>query len=515
MRQTVAILGTPVDILDMSQTLARLEEFIQERHFHQVATANTDFLVNAVSDPELQHILRSCDLVVPDGMPLVWASRIMGSPLPERVTGADLVPRLASLAAQKGYRIYMLGARPEIAQRAKMQLEADNPGIQIVGCVSPPLASIIEMDQEALLADIERTAPDILFVAFGNPKQEKWIHLHRERLCNVPVCIGVGGTFDFIAGAVPRASSAIQNSGFEWVHRLAHNPRYLWKRYGRDLTQGGRHLWRQWRILHKQPCAGRFDMFLATANDCAVLSLTGDFKSGCLPRFRTLTAKLVNEGSYLVLDFQGIVSLDAEALGTLIDLQKHAVDQGRTLRLVNVPPKIAKAFRCSQIDEAFIPIARSVAHALTERYCGGLYWRVQCGRDAAVITVNGTCNYETARHLERVCECLLYEGKRIDINVNDVSYIDSVLLAVFNRLQRRQRDNATRFRLVSGRMLVAALTKEKLLNKFTLCEVPAIPHDAKELPEFMLEARKMQRIGCDPEAAHTDPARSLAIVSAS
>src|SRR3954447_23143394 len=106
MRQTVGILGTPVDNLDMSAVLGRIEQFISEHRFHQIATANTDFLINALEDPELRCILRTADLVIPDGMPLIWASRMMGSPLPERVTGADLVPRLASLAASRGYKIF-------------------------------------------------------------------------------------------------------------------------------------------------------------------------------------------------------------------------------------------------------------------------------------------------------------------------------------------------------------------------------------------------------------------------
>ena len=516
MRQTVAILGTPVDILDMPQTLARLEEFIEEGHFHQVATANTDFLVNAIGDPELQHVLRNADLVVADGMPLVWASRLMGSPLPERVTGADMVPRLASLAAQKGYRIYMLGARPDVAQRAKAQLEADYPGIQIVGCVSPPAASIIEMDAEALLDDIQRAAPDILLVAFGNPKQEKWIHMHRERLRDVPVCIGVGGTFDFIAGEVARAPELVQRTGCEWVHRLAHNPRYLWKRYGRDLTQGGRHLLRQWHMLSRQPSAGRFDMRMARAGNCVVLSLVGDFKRISLPGFRTLATEVLSAGADLLLDMQGIVSLDAEAIGTLITLRKHAADVGRAMRMVSVSPQITKALRHSQIQEGFISTAESVAQALTEQCTEGLYWRVQCGHDAAVVTVNGISNQETTAHIEMICECLLEEGKQVDMDVRGISYIDSNLLSVFYRLQARyKKGNDTRFRLVAGRTLRSVLLKEKLQARFTLCEVPDVPQDAKEMPSFMPVPRKLQRVAAGSEITSLEASRSFAIVSAS
>lgn len=508
MRQTVALLGTPVDILNMDQTLARLEQFIQERRFHQVATANTDFLVNAMHDPELQYILRAADLVVPDGMPLVWASRGMGSPLPERVTGADLVPRLACLAAQKGYRIYMLGARPEVARMAKAKLQADYPGIQIVGCVSPPAASIIEMDGDALLADIERAAPDILLVAFGNPKQEKWIHMHRGRLQNVPVCIGIGGTFDFIAGEVPRAPSALQRAGFEWVHRLVHNPRYLWKRYGRDLVQGGPLLWRQWRALRKQRRTGDFGMCMAEANDCVIFSLRGDFHAAALAQFRSCADAALEEGSYLILDMQGVTSVDAEALGGLIDLQKRAAECRRTVRLVNVPPQITRTLHDSQVQAEFLPVASCIAHALTERQCGGLSWRVQGGSEAAVITVHGASDREEAEQLEMICACLLRGGRKVDLDVRGISYIDSTLLAVFYRLQSR---NIGCFRLVAGNTLLQSLEKEKLRDHFTLCEAPQFPQDAKEITPCIVEARLPYRAGENSDPALQETVRSLVI----
>src|SRR5579871_1024313 len=235
MRQTIGILGIPIDNLDTEATLDRLDQFIQERRFHQVATANVDFLINAMHDRELRQILCNADLVTPDGMPVVWASNLLGSPLPERVTGADLVPKMAALAARKGYRIYMLGARPEVAQRARARLIQDNPTLQIVGCSSPNVSPLLAMDNDTLLNDICEAEPDILLVAFGNPKQEKWIHLHRDRLRNIPVCMGVGGTFDFLAGQTSRAPAWMQRFGMEWLYRLGQEPKRLWRRYCNDL----------------------------------------------------------------------------------------------------------------------------------------------------------------------------------------------------------------------------------------------------------------------------------------
>ncbi|HLK56120.1 MAG TPA: WecB/TagA/CpsF family glycosyltransferase [Chthonomonadaceae bacterium] len=257
MRNIVSILQTPIDRLDMQGVLARIETFLCERGFHQVATANTDYLVNALYDPELREILQAAHLITPDGMPVVWASRLLGNPLSERVTGADLVPQLALLAARKGYRLYLLGAQPEVNTSACDRLRSDYPGLQIVGSAAPPDVPLETMANAPLLADIARTRPDILLVAFGNPKQEKWIYRNRERLQEVPVCIGVGATFDFLAGRTRRAPLWMQRRGLEWLHRLAQEPRRLLKRYHRDFWLFGYHLLRQWRMQRRSaPASG-------------------------------------------------------------------------------------------------------------------------------------------------------------------------------------------------------------------------------------------------------------------
>jgi len=219
-------LGVPVDNVSMEEALGRIEEFIAEGSCHQIATANVDYLVHAKKDSEYQQILCMCDMVVADGMPLVWASRLFGAPLKERVTGSDLVPRLAALSAKKGYGIFLLGATPEVSRRAEERLTSQYPGVRIVGRFSPPMRPLEELDDEEILREIERAAPDILLVAFGSPKQEKWIHRNRARL-RVPVCIGVGGTLDFVAGAVPRAPRWMQISGLEWAYRIWAEPRRL------------------------------------------------------------------------------------------------------------------------------------------------------------------------------------------------------------------------------------------------------------------------------------------------
>ena len=482
MRQTVGILGTPIDILDTEAVLARLEHFIQQGRFHQVATANTDFLINALSDAELRHILRNADLVVPDGMPVVWAARMMRSHLPERVTGADIVPELAKLAARKGYRIFMLGAKPEVAQQAKARLETDYPGLQIVGCLSPKPSSVAEMDSETILDEIVRARPDILLVAFGNPKQEKWLHLHRERLHAVPVCIGVGGTFDFLAGETSRAPGWMQRNGMEWIFRLAQEPRRLGKRYIRDLVQFTRYMMKQWYGLRNVRGTGTSELYLAEVGDCTVLSIVGDFNADMLPRFQEAAEQSLDALRPIILDMQAVTLLDGAVLGTLLNLPKRAAFRNCDVRMVCVPPHIAKLLHHSQINDGLYTIAPTVAQSFTNGHLAGLCWHIQSGSQAAVVTVSGAAEPESLRRLESACIRLLRSGKRVDMDARSVHYADSALLAVLYRLTWLGRDEefgSPGFRIAANETLQKVMCKDKMQDKFLRIDAPELPADAR------------------------------------
>ncbi|MGN6556276.1 MAG: WecB/TagA/CpsF family glycosyltransferase, partial [Verrucomicrobiota bacterium] len=159
----------------------------------------------------------------------------LGNPLPERVAGADLVPELIRLAAENGHRIFLLGATPEAAAKAVERLRRRYPNLAIAGCYSPPFKPLLAMDHDEIIRRVTAAQPDLLFVSFGCPKQEKWIAMHYRAL-GVPVCIGVGATIDFLAGAVRRAPVCMQRTGTEWLFRLAQEPRRLFKRYAMDLA---------------------------------------------------------------------------------------------------------------------------------------------------------------------------------------------------------------------------------------------------------------------------------------
>jgi N-acetylglucosaminyldiphosphoundecaprenol N-acetyl-beta-D-mannosaminyltransferase len=501
MRQTVGILGTPVDVLDMDAVLGRLEQFVRERRFHQVATANTDFLINALEDPELRCILRSADLVIPDGMPLLWASRLMRSPLPERVTGADLVPRIAACAANKGYRIFMLGARPDVAQRARDRMLADNPGLQIVGCVSPPVAALMDMDHDGLLAEIRRARPDILLVAFGNPKQEKWIHMNRVGLADVPVCIGVGGTFDFIAGHTSRAPQWMQRAGLEWIHRLGQEPQRLYGRYRRDFGQFSRYLFRQWAVMRGQPWSGPAEVHSACTGDFTVISVLGDVDGRSVPRIQAAAEKALGDRTDLVFDFQRVTGIDGEGLGMLINMPKRAAAHRREMRLACVPPFIARILGGSQLIDGPYQVAATLTDAFNIRRQLGLSWEVRSRPGAALVEVCGAADVESVTRLERVCASLLQSGRHVDLDLRAVSYADLHLMSALWRLAR---DTATRskLRLVAGDNIRELLKREKAADRFILLASPEFADMPAEQPHEAIDLLQI----FEPEPAHAQSA---------
>jgi 1,2-diacylglycerol 3-beta-glucosyltransferase len=228
------IAGVPVDRLDMSGTLTRLGSALRERRQTQVATVNVDFLVGAQRSAELREVLADSEINVADGAPVVWLSRLLGRPVPERVAGTDLVPRIAAEAALGGYSVFLLGGEGGVAALAGRRLARENPGLRVVGWLEPPRAPLEELSSRGILAAVNQAQPDVLLVAFGNPKQELWIAQNRHLLPGVSVLIGVGCVFDLLAGRAQRAPRWMQRSGLEWLHRLAGEPRRLARRYLND-----------------------------------------------------------------------------------------------------------------------------------------------------------------------------------------------------------------------------------------------------------------------------------------
>jgi N-acetylglucosaminyldiphosphoundecaprenol N-acetyl-beta-D-mannosaminyltransferase len=227
------VLDCPIDRLDMTQTLARCEDLIGRREFAQHVAINASKLVAMQGDPELRRIVEACELVSADGQSVVWASRLLGDPLPERVAGIDLMYELIALADRRGFRVFIMGATPTVLAQASRRILAEHPGLQLVGTHDGYFS---EAEESEVAQEIQDARPDILFVAISSPRKEYWLGRY-GRTINVPFIMGVGGAIDVVAGVTQRAPASFQRLGLEWAYRLAQEPRRLWRRYAVTNTQ--------------------------------------------------------------------------------------------------------------------------------------------------------------------------------------------------------------------------------------------------------------------------------------
>lgn len=229
-RRRVQIGHLEVDAVTFAQALDKIAELVDRRNGGAVFTPNVDHVVKAERHSDFRRAYSHADLCLADGMPLLWASRLLGSPLPEKVSGSDLVLPLVRMAAKRRWRVYLLGGRPGVAEQAGEKL-ARELGARIVGTDSPNIDSDGNADSsEETLKRLRAASPDLVLVALGAPKQELWIDRFSDRL-GPAVSIGVGGSLDFITGEVKRAPAWMSRAGIEWLYRLLQEPRRMWRRY--------------------------------------------------------------------------------------------------------------------------------------------------------------------------------------------------------------------------------------------------------------------------------------------
>jgi N-acetylglucosaminyldiphosphoundecaprenol N-acetyl-beta-D-mannosaminyltransferase len=229
----VWVWGIPFAPFSLTEAIVAVDSLIESGRPAYFITANTHYAMLTEMDAGLRAINARAAFIVADGAPLVWASRWQGFPLPERVAGSDLIYELSAMAAKKGYRLFLLGGADGVAEEAARRLSIRYPGLQIVGTECPPFRELTDNEEDALIARIRSTQPDILFVAFGQPKGERWIDRHLAKL-GVPVSVQVGASLDFAAGRVRRAPHWMQKAGLEWAFRLGLEPTRLFARYFRN-----------------------------------------------------------------------------------------------------------------------------------------------------------------------------------------------------------------------------------------------------------------------------------------
>jgi N-acetylglucosaminyldiphosphoundecaprenol N-acetyl-beta-D-mannosaminyltransferase len=224
------ILGVEVSATTMEITLRTIEAWIARHESHYVCVTGVHGVMESWRDEELRHIHNTAGLVTADGMPLVWLGRLMGFRQMERVYGPDLMLMVCERSAKQGYCQFFYGGTPGVAEKLASRLQSRFPGLQVAGVYSPPFRALTPEEDEAVIERINAAQPDIVWVGLSTPKQERWMSEHWGRL-NAPVLIGVGAAFDFHAGFKRQAPHWMQQSGLEWLFRLAMEPRRLWRRY--------------------------------------------------------------------------------------------------------------------------------------------------------------------------------------------------------------------------------------------------------------------------------------------
>ena len=353
LQHSVAVMGLPLANVTEEEAIDQIEKLVLSGGTHQVATANLDFWLNSLHDVHLHRIIAGCSLVLPDGMPLVWISRMLGKPLKQRVSGADMVPMLAALSAKKGYGIYLLGGKPGVGARAAEVMQERYPGVNIVGHHAPPLADLERMDHGDTLERIRAAKPDILMVAFGNPKQEKWIRMHSKRL-GVPVSIGIGGSMDMLIGDVKRAPRWMQRSGLEWLGRCMQEPKRLMPRYGRNfrglalklpVAVAASFLQRP----HRGPSA------LARSGDSGMVHLhvQGNLDASTAVAIDRTVEGCIEGGQLLILHLSELAYASPEGLGALLDARQRMLTMGLSLTLTGVPKRMKLLFSAWCLEPLF------------------------------------------------------------------------------------------------------------------------------------------------------------------
>lgn len=229
-RTRYPVLGVDIDAVQVPDAIIRMSKWIDSGICGRyVAAANVHMIIEAVRNPDFKNILQNADMVVPDGMPLVWRGRKQGAVLPRRVYGPELMFEFCRTTQDRGYRHFFYGGAPGVAEKLVESLSSQML-IEIAGTLSPPFKPLSAAEDATLVEQINAARPNILWVCLGCPKQERWMFMHRDVL-RVPVMVGVGQAFDIYAGSLRQAPSILRENGLEWLFRLCIEPRRLWRRY--------------------------------------------------------------------------------------------------------------------------------------------------------------------------------------------------------------------------------------------------------------------------------------------
>jgi exopolysaccharide biosynthesis WecB/TagA/CpsF family protein/anti-anti-sigma factor len=468
--KTIVLLGVPFHDVTMEETLAEIDRIVLERTPRFIATANLDFASRASRDVELQRILMDAQLVLCDGTPLVWASRLLDAPLRERVAGSDLTPRLMAHSAQRGYRIFFLGSDETVLATARDRFQREYPGLVVCGIYAPPYAKLLEFDNEAITAAIRETRPDILLVAMGAPKQEKWIYMNHREL-GIPCSIGIGASLDFVAGKFSRAPVWMQRSGLEWLFRLLQEPRRLFSRYYDNFTFLVSALLSQKRTLSRRPEAGSAAPSAEPVKEFVHFSWAGRADAAAALSGLLEVPTPSGTQNVAVLDLSAVNFMDSTGLGVIMKGYKLCKEREGGLILLNPSQPVRLLIETLKLQR-LIPVASSEEEL--RRIAEGLLATAPlCGdEDETGRRIVFNCSGElTAANAPRLSELVHLKwdacgwARFIEVNLAAVHFIDSSGLDALVRARAlAQSRRGGRFSIVGANENIQNVLKLGMLN---------------------------------------------------
>ena len=460
-QRTVVVLGIPFKDVSFKDVVEWVNQRVRSRCPGYIATANMDFIMQAWRDPEQQRILLEADLVVADGIPIVWLSRLMGFGLKERVTGSDLVPMFAELCAREGFSLYGLGGAPGVAEKAMECLAQRYPGLRVAGCYSPPKADVLAMNNVEILAKLDAADPDILLVAFGAPKQEKWVNMH-IREWRVPVSIGIGGSLDFLAGAQKRAPRIVQKCAMEWLWRMLSDPKRLFKRYISNLFFFSIALTKLF-VLRYGP-RGKMPRVMSDPTEKNVLAglrakrivFPNSADNGAVEAFRNGCADATGIGS-LIVDLEQRDWLNILELGLLVEGSRVCRASGRHFYVLAGHPRAAKAFRFFKLDHYLHTAERidEIIQAIkAQKSCAGERETCTVSRGRLTLTLPAeltAANLEPFRTtFEKAWQKWEQQKQRdgVIMDATAMEFLDSAALGFLNAIRKQTTQAGQSFRCI-------------------------------------------------------------------
>ena len=478
----ISVLGVPFDNVTTAQTLSLFQDMIASRKPHYVATANVDFVVQATHDIELRRILNDAHLVLCDGMPLVWASKLLGNPLPERVAGSDLVPLLLAQAEKLGHRVFFLGGQEDIAAKAIANIRERHPNLQIAGVMSPPFATLLEMDHAGICKAVRDSRADILLVSFGCPKQEKWISMNYRAL-GVPVCMGVGATIDFLAGAVQRAPGWMQRVGMEWVFRLAQEPRRLLNRYFTDMLVFGAGIMRQILRLSGSANYGSNKLLFENIGNVLVVELPEKFDTESVCTNPEEWKKIIAAGKSTVLLGHRVNFADSTAIAMLARVAKDLRVNGH--HMVVAEPSVAMWHAlevmhvdavmdvCSRLKEAIKVIQKRESEESVSLSGHGTGTPNVINWQGEVTAGNAT---EIWNQTEQILAATVRSGCRsLKIDLSTVRFVDSTGVGLMVRAKKQCTARGIDIRFERPSKAASSVIHTLRMESFLLGNTPALP----------------------------------------